>query len=523
MRRSVGRVILGWMCGFLFALALSESGVHSTQLSGTFLLWAIVASGALIAMLTVGLVRDRAGRWRAPAELRSTRAQPASAWTISVPRVVPASDQRRAGSRSERRQFVAHNVIATTGSILAGLLGFGLQALMSHTLHPADYGKAFAVFTFFILITQPAGAFSRLMAWTTSRELATTGGDAASSALLRSAELPLLAVGAVLAGACCAGAGALAGYLHVPTGYIYMSAIGTPFMLAAPALLGGLQGEQRFPAWGVLSAFIAGSRVVCVGALVVPLGVTGVLLGISVASALTYALGLGLSWRRLRRGHGRAQWRPVTRFLSVSIVAALCLSVMLGSDALLVEHLFPARQGGEFGSVVAISRAVFFAMGGATSVLFPKVVARHASGHRTAEVVVASLGMALAGGVVAMLLFDWEGKLILHVFAGRGYTAGASYMGLYALGMGLLAAANMLMNTQQSLDRLWLIWILLPLTALKPVLILLFHDTLLTVVVVSDIATLVFLVGLTLLYVAHERDWGKRSASTVLPAVPIAL
>jgi hypothetical protein len=301
-----------------------------------------------------------------------------------------------------------------------------------------------------------------------------------------------------------------------------MSAIGTPFMMAAPALLGGLQGEQRFSAWGIFSAFIAGSRVLCVGALVIPLGVTGVLLGISIAAALTYALGLGLSWRRLRRGRGPAQWRPVARFLSVSIVAALCLSVMLGSDALLVEHLFPARQGGEFGSVVAISRAVFFAMGGATSVLFPKVVARHATGHRTAEVVVASLGIALAGGIAAFLLFNWEGKLVLRLFAGHGYTAGASYMGLYALGMGLLAAANMLMNTQQSLDRLWLIWILLPLTALKPVLILLFHDTLLTVVVVSDIATFVFLVGLTILYVAHERDWGnRRSRSPVPPPVPI--
>lgn len=454
-----------------------------------------------------------------PGELvKPTRPQPASPWKL--PSTLVAKPKR---PRSDRRQFVTHNIIATTGSLLAGVLGFGLQALMSHALHPADYGKAFAVFTFFILITQPAGAFGRLMAWTTSREVATTGGDASSSSLLRSAELPLLGFGVVIALACWAAGGVLGDYLHVPAGYIYMSAIGAPFMMAAPALLGGLQGEQRFRAWGMLSAFIAGSRVLCVGALVVPLGVTGVLLGISVASALTYALGLALSWRRLRRGRGLAKWRPVRRFLYVSIVAALCLAVMLGSDALLVEHLFPARQGGEFGSVVAISRAVFFAMGGATSVLFPKVVARHATGHRTAEVVVASLGIALAGGVVAMLFFDWQGKLILHLFAGHGYTSGASYMGLYALGMGLLAAANMLMNTAQSLDRLWLIWILVPLTALKPVLILLFHDTLQTVVVVSDIATFAFLIGLTLVYVAHERDWGRRRAPVTPSAIAIGL
>ena len=122
-----------------------------------------------------------------------------------------------------------------------------------------------------------------------------------------------------------------------------------------------------------------------------------------------------------------------------------------------------------------------------------------------------------------MLVFDWQGKLILHLFAGKGYTSGAGYMGLYALGMGLLAAANMLMNTQQSLDRLSLIWILVPLTALKPVLILLFHGTLLTVVVVSDLATLVFLVGLTIVYIAHERDWGRKPPPPLPAAASLGL
>jgi len=73
---------------------------------------------------------------------------------------------------------------------------------------------------------------------------------------------------------------------------VILGALGLPFLLAAPPLLAVLQGEERWVSWSVVSMAVAGSRVVCVIAFVIPFGVSGMLLGISVAAALVYVLSL---------------------------------------------------------------------------------------------------------------------------------------------------------------------------------------------------------------------------------------
>src|ERR1039458_990059 len=93
---------------------------------------------------------------------------------------------RSDNARRERRHFLSSNAIAAAGTWMAGLLGLLLQALVSHHFRPLAYGQVFAVFSFFTVLTQPAAGFSRLIAWTTSRELASHAArDEESRALLR--------------------------------------------------------------------------------------------------------------------------------------------------------------------------------------------------------------------------------------------------------------------------------------------------------------------------------------------------
>src|SRR5439155_19911508 len=83
-----------------------------------------------------------------------------------------------------------------------------------------------------------------------------------------------------------------------------------------------------------------------------------------------------------------------------------------------------------------------------------------------------------------------------------------------ALGMPLLAAVVMLSNTQQSLADLRLLWVLLPGAALKPVLILLFHQSLVTVSLMSDLSIAVLLVALTGVYLNGERRPARAPAAS---------
>jgi O-antigen/teichoic acid export membrane protein len=446
-------------------------------------------------------------------------------------------------ARRERRQFLSSNAIAAAGTWMAGVLGLLLQALVSHHFRPTAYGQVFAVFSFFTVITQPAAGFSRLIAWSTSRELASNvarddesralvrlsgrvrnawshtpaqvgelKGDESSSALLRLTNRRLLILGVLLALAFIVTAPWLGRYLNVPPSFVILGAVGVPFMLSAAPLMASLQGEQRWVPWSGLSIGIALSRVIFVVALVPFFGLYGVLLGISVAAVAIYIVCLVMVWPRLRRGRQPSGWKPVWRFLVVSVASTVTVSVLMGSDVILVEHFFGGAAGGQFSAVTVTSRSLFFAMGSVSSVLFPTVAARHVRSRRTRSVVFASLGFALIGGVLGLLAFSLGSHVILRAFSGRAYDAGSSYIGWYALGMPLLAAVVMLSNTQQSLQDLRLLWILVPGALLKPLLIVLFHQSLLVVSLMSDMSIAAMVVALTIAYLASERHLEPQAA-----------
>ena len=82
-------------------------------------------------------------------------------------------------------RLLASNLLVVGGSVIAGVLGFVFQAVISHQLRPSDYGNAFAAMTLLTLVGLPASALTLLMARETSRDRA-IGHTASSAVLLRS-------------------------------------------------------------------------------------------------------------------------------------------------------------------------------------------------------------------------------------------------------------------------------------------------------------------------------------------------
>lgn len=406
---------------------------------------------------------------------------------------------------TEGRRFVWQNLVAGVATIAGGLLGFALQALASHALHPAQYGRAIAVFTLFTLLTQPAAAFARLVTWNTSRDLSvpgSSGGD--SGILLRNLTMRLLTAGSVLTVLAIVTGRVVADYMHVPFEFIVVGALAVPFMLAAPPLIGDLQGQERFVPWSVLSVVVAGSRLLFVALLVFTMGALGVLWGITVASAVTFAITLAWVWPRMRGARGRVDWRPRIRFIVLAVTSTLAVSIFLSVDVVMVEHFFNKVQAGQYAAMAVLSRSIYFATGGVASVQFPKAASRHARYLSTIGVVAGSLGLCALCGLVGISIFLVAGRLVLRGFSGGAYVAGARYLGWYGVGMTLLAGGVILVNTQQSLNKLSLLWFLLPLIAVEPTLILLFHRTLFSVVVDSDVSIAIFVLVIGALYIYGE-------------------
>jgi len=411
---------------------------------------------------------------------------------------------RRVAATLLGEQVVSHNLIVATGTVIAGVLGVAFQGLFSHNLRPGDYGGVFAVVTLIGFIGLPAGAFTLLMARQASRDRV-VGQVTASGTLLRQANWAILLLGTAIAAAMVFGSPPLSVVLNVPGELLIAAAVGVPFALALPLLLGEFQGEQRFLAFTGLLVSQAGLKLI--GALVLGAlwGPAGIIAGISLASALVYLTALSILRSKMTTTAALSWWRPALKYLAVIVPSTLSLSALLSADVLIVKHYFPTQAAGEYSAVAALGRAIFWGASGVAAVLFPKVVSRDALGRSGSSIVAASLFLVALGGVGGFGLLWLSAGWLLSAFSGPAYSDAAGYLPLYAVGMTLLGAVAVLIATQQSRGTPGFLAILCPLTLMEPAALLLFHQTLSQVVQVIDVCMALVLVGLGTQYLVQER------------------
>ncbi len=412
---------------------------------------------------------------------------------------------------------VTHNLIVGGGTIAAGVLGVAFQSLVSHQLRPADYGAVFAVVTIITFIGLPASAFTLLMARETSRDRA-DGQYSRSSALLHNGNRALVAAGVTCAAAFALASPLIARFFDLPMPLLLAAAAGIPFGLALPLLLGEFQGEQRFLAFSLFSTGQAGLKLIGALALGRVYGPIGIVAGISLGGAVIYLV----AWRMLRRRLSikpRLPWlRPAAAYLALIVPSTLALAVLLSADVLVVKHFFPSRQAGEYSAVAAMGRAIFWGATGVAGVLFPKIVFRESQGRSGIPLISASLGLVALGGLGALAFLSFGSTWLLNAFAGGAYAEAAGYVPWYGVGMTLLGGAAVLIATQQSRGKPGFLAVLLPFTLLEPGLLIAFHQNLMQVVQVLDVATALLLAGLAAQLMLQRRV-GQFDLDASIPAI----
>jgi O-antigen/teichoic acid export membrane protein len=412
--------------------------------------------------------------------------------------------------KSER--VLSHNLIVGAGTMIAGLLGVAFQSLASHQMRPAEYGGVFAVVTLLSSIGLPATAFTLLMARETSRARA-TGLHAPSASLLRHGNNALLLVGCGLAAVIAAGSPLLSTYLGIPVSLLLAGAIGLPFALALPLLLGELQGQERFTALAALMTGQAALKLIAAVVLGIALGPWGIVAGITVATVAAYVTNVWLVRRQLRRRSAAAWLRPAAGYLVIVLPSTLALGVLLSADVLLVKHFFASKEAGEYAAIAAIGRAIFWGASGVATVLFPKVVYRGVKGSSGAMLVAASLVLVAAGGLAGLAVLAIVSTSILEVFSGSAYVAAAPLLPLYAVGMMLLGVVAILNAAHQSMGKGGFLWILIPSALLEPLLVAAFHTTLTQTVLMVDVGMGVCAAGLAIGYALRLRSSGPAGVS----------
>lgn len=266
-----------------------------------------------------------------------------------------------------------------------------------------------------------------------------------------------------------------------------------------------LQGMMKFN-WYVSSMLIEAAAKILFTIVFVVAGFAlfGAVLGTLLGVCASYAVGY-YSMRQYvagKRGK-RPDILPLVKYSVPTFVQGLALTSMYSTDLLLVKHYFSPQEAGLYAALAILGRVVFFGTMPVTQVMFPAVAKKHAAKAPYYMILGLSIVLILSFSIAVTMGYAILPTIPLGVLYGTSYLDGAPLLPWFAVFMGLLALCANQIQFYLSIGKVKIIGAFLAAAIIQIVGIMLYHDSLLSVIQVS-IATAALLLAALFIYFAYH-------------------
>lgn len=343
-------------------------------------------------------------------------------------------------------QYLRHNILLFGTNILAGIFAYLLHPFLGRMMGIQEYGQVAALIALSLILTTPTQIVTTVAAKYAS-SLSTREDYAQLNDFIRRLTATLLAAGIGITAvfAACSSYVAFFFQLNSQQEVILLGLIFI-FAFVIPLNQGTIQGLQRFGWYSTLMLLSSFLRLVlCIGFVLLGLGVNGAILGIVMSELLAYLVSFKPLWKVLRgprtpTGSLRSLW-------SYSIIAAAStagLVAFYSIDTVLARHYLSASEAGLYAALATIGRTVLFISTSVATVMFPRVVALHERREPHARTAgQAILGVLILSAVVE-IAFYLAPSLVTKFLFGQAFAVIAGQLPLYGMAMLLLAVAQVL-------------------------------------------------------------------------------
>ncbi|MEK7543308.1 MAG: hypothetical protein AAB557_00405 [Patescibacteria group bacterium] len=400
------------------------------------------------------------------------------------------------------------SVIVFAGSMGANIAGWLYHVFVGRILGTEGYGELAALLSLFYILNVPSSVITTILVKFFS-VLKAGEEQGQAKRLIRVATIKILLAETIGMLLLLVFSRSIASFLNIESLWyvVWLYLIFATFIVS---VVNGsaIQGFQLFTASSVLTTIGMTLRLVF-GAGFAYFGVGWVL----VSNIFSNIINFGLSFIPLRF-MARIKEKPLTinrrQALGFSIptfITTLGITLLFSQDVLLVKHYFTSHEAGIYASLSILGRVLFYATGAVSFVLFPVVSERNASGKGHARLVAIGL-MIIALVCIGLTAFYFIAPGIVLIAFGKAFYGAAQYMGPFAIFMSFFSLSSILIQTLLALDKVN-VWIITAGCALlQTLLLILFHDTLFTVIVVN-IAVSVILFSSLLLYYGLGKSHAK--------------
>lgn len=314
---------------------------------------------------------------------------------------------------------------------VSNALGYLLVLLLSRTLGPADFGGYSALSTFGVLLAIPAGAFQVVVA----RRVAGGISHEVTSGLRMA-----IGISSVLFAGTALASFELRGVFHLESAWspVLLGAMLLP-MTVTGCFQGILLGGQRLRALSALYVWTALTRLAAaLVASIANFDVVQVFVAMLVAAILTAFVGAGLCRSEVRRLAGTGHGLVGEMLRSNSTLAAL--TALTSVDVLLARHYLSAHDSGGYALASTFGRAICWGTQFIALILVPRM-----RGINATRTLLRASALVLGIGLVGLLVVSVNPTFWVRVAGGGEY---ADY--------GRVAQACVVLGIAWALAQIWL-------------------------------------------------------------------
>ncbi len=246
-------------------------------------------------------------------------------------------------------------------------------------------------------------------------------------------------------------------------------------------------------------------------------GVTGAVLGL----LITILIELSILRRDIRRP--KAELKPLNTSSFVRdglpvLITTFATTAFFSMDVLLVRRFFGNSEAGSFAAASVLGKIILFATAPITAVLFPLISKKHAGGETGSSVFLTSFVITLLLGGCFTLLFYFFPSIVVLPF-GSQFSTSIPLLFPYSTFIYLLVLSLVIVNYYLPREKYFTIKCLGAAAFLQSVGIIMFHQSLISIIYVSIAVTFTLLLVL-LIYFVHEDEQIRKILSNAFGSNP---
>ncbi|HCU71121.1 MAG TPA: hypothetical protein DIC35_05230 [Candidatus Moranbacteria bacterium] len=357
--------------------------------------------------------------------------------------------------------FAKNSTVLFVGTMIASVLNYVFHVVIGRFVSVETYGEAEALISIINIVSVPAMTLA--MVATKYAASCSADGDAKGSyEILRylnkkvfqySLPIFLLAVAAIPF---------VGGFLNIDNSTALVLLWIAMLLSFFSAITSGiLRGWQKFKdisssnVWGAAIKLIFGIFLVKIG-----FGLNGIVGSIVLGTLASYvATILALRFIHAKEKTASAKcentidFKSLRRYVIPVFVGNLAITILGNGDMILAKHNLDALEAGQYGALTVVSKVIFFATGIIGSVLFSMSAENSHKGRSSMHILKTALVLVLGASGAATLIYFMYPAFVLSLLFGNKYSGVASYLGWFAIAVGLFSVVNIIFQYLLSIRR----------------------------------------------------------------------